>query len=80
MQKAAFEKIKELLTSDRCMTKYHPLYTTTVSADASSFGLGAVLLQTQPSGERRPVAFASMSVTKTEQHYSQTEKEALEMA
>ncbi|XP_075547626.1 uncharacterized protein LOC142582106 [Dermacentor variabilis] len=66
-QKAAFEKIKELLTSDRCMAKYHPSYATTVSADASSFGLGAVLLQTQPSGERRPVAFASRSMTKTEQ-------------
>ncbi|XP_075530161.1 uncharacterized protein LOC142563495 [Dermacentor variabilis] len=76
-QKAAFEKIKELLTSDRCMAKYHPSYATTVSADASSFGLGAVLLQTQPSGERRPVAFASRSMTDTEQRYSQTEKEAL---
>nr|XP_037290325.1 uncharacterized protein K02A2.6-like [Rhipicephalus microplus] len=76
-QNAAFEKIKELLTSDRCMAKYHPSYATTVSADASSFGLGAVLLQTQPSGERRPVAFASRSMTETEQRYSQTEKEAL---
>nr|XP_050038472.1 uncharacterized protein K02A2.6-like [Dermacentor andersoni] len=76
-QKAAFKKIKELLTSDRCMAKYHLSYATTVSADASSFGLGAVLLQTQPSGERRPVAFASRSMTETEQRYSQTEKEAL---
>nr|XP_037273151.1 uncharacterized protein LOC119165061 [Rhipicephalus microplus] len=76
-QNAAFEKIKELLTSDRCMAKYHPSYATTVSADASSFGLGAVLLQTQPSGERRPVEFASRSMTETEQRYSQTEKEAL---
>lgn len=76
-QEAAFKKVKELLTSDRCMAKYHPSYATTVSADASSFGLGAVLLQTQPSGERRPVAFASRSMTSTEQRYSQTEKEAL---
>nr|XP_037285108.1 uncharacterized protein K02A2.6-like [Rhipicephalus microplus] len=30
-----------------------------------------------PSGERRPVAFASRSMTETEQRYSQTEKEAL---
>ncbi|XP_070388780.1 uncharacterized protein [Dermacentor albipictus] len=34
-QKAAFEKIKELLTSDRCMAKYHPSYATTVSADVN---------------------------------------------
>nr|XP_050038393.1 uncharacterized protein LOC126535627 [Dermacentor andersoni] len=76
-QKAAFEKIKELLTSDRCMAKYHPSFATTVSADASSLGLGAVLLQTQPSGERRPVVFASRSMTETEQRCSQAEKEAL---
>ncbi|XP_072142128.1 uncharacterized protein [Dermacentor andersoni] len=76
-QKAAFEKIKELLTSDRSMAKYHPSYATTVSADTSSFGLAAVLLQMQPSGERRPVAFASRSMTDTEQRCSQTEKEAL---
>lgn len=76
-QETAFSKIKQLLVSDRCMAKYHPSYATTISADASSFGLGAVLLQTQPSGERRPVAFASRSMTATEQRYSQTEKEAL---
>ncbi|XP_037515497.1 uncharacterized protein K02A2.6-like [Rhipicephalus sanguineus] len=40
-QEAAFKKVKELLTSYRCMAMYHPSYATTVSADASSFGLGA---------------------------------------
>lgn len=58
-QEATFVKVKELLTSDRCMAKYHLLCASTVSADASSFGLGAVLLQMQLSGERHPVAFAS---------------------
>ena len=33
------------------------------SSDASSFGLGAVLMQKQPSGEMRPVAYASRSMT-----------------
>ncbi|XP_037515404.1 uncharacterized protein LOC119391827 [Rhipicephalus sanguineus] len=28
-QEAAFKKVKELLTSDRCMAKYHPSYATT---------------------------------------------------
>ncbi|XP_037576677.1 uncharacterized protein LOC119458889 [Dermacentor silvarum] len=50
---------------------------TTVSADASSNGLGSVLLQERPSGERRAVAFASRSLTPTERRYRQTEKEAL---
>ena len=48
-----------------------------VSSDASSFGLGAVLMQKQPSGKMRPVAYASRSVTKTEHHYAQINKEAM---
>lgn len=48
-----------------------------VSSDASSFGLGAVLMQKQPSGEMRPVAYASRSMTETERRYAQIEKEAL---
>lgn len=54
------------------MVKYHPSYATQVRRMP-------VLLdsKTQPSGERRPVAPASHSVTATEQQYSQREKEAL---
>ena len=47
-----------------------------ISADASSFGLGAVLFQ-QSSDEWKPVAYASRSMTKTERCYAQIEKEAL---
>ena len=36
---------------------------TIVSSHASSFELGAVLLQKQTSGKMRPVAFASRSMT-----------------
>lgn len=76
-QEAAFLNLKRMLSSEVCMARYHPALPTIVSADASSFGLGAVLLQDQSSGERRAVAFASRSLTPTEQRYSQTEKEAL---
>ena len=48
-----------------------------MSADASSFGLGSVLLQRQLRGELRPVAYASRSMTDTERRYAQIEKEAL---
>ena len=49
---------------------------TTVVADASPVGLGAVLLQ-KHGDLLRPVSFASRSLSKVEKLYSQTEKDAL---
>ena len=48
-----------------------------MSADASCFGLGAVLMQRQEGGVLKPVAYISRSLTPTEQRYAQIEKEAL---
>lgn len=47
-----------------------------MAADASSYGLGTVLLQRE-SEQWRPVVYASGSITETEQRYIQVEKEAL---
>ena len=76
-QQTAFEKTKEMLTKSPILTLFDPNLETTVSADASSFGLGAVLLQKQSDGENKPVAYISRSMTSTEQRYAQIEKEAL---
>ncbi|UYV66504.1 K02A2.6-like, partial [Cordylochernes scorpioides] len=76
-QKKAFEKVKDLLASDRVLASFDISKKTMVSADASSYGLGAVLKQEHEANEWRPVAFASRTLTKTEQGYAQIEKEAL---
>ena len=76
-QQNSFDDLKKLLTTYPVLALYDPSRETTVSADASSFGLGAVLLQRQPSGEQKPVAYVSRSMTPTEQRYAQIEKEAL---
>lgn len=44
--------------------------------DASSYGLGAVLLQ-EVNSSWKPVAYASWLTTETERRYAQKEKEAL---
>ena len=68
---------KSALTKSPALALFDPNLETTVSADASSYGLGAVLLQTQANGERRPVTYVSSSMTPTESRYAQIEKEAL---
>ena len=77
-QQKAFDKTKELLTNSPVLTLFDPNHYTAISADASSFGLGAVLLQkSHQEEEYKPVAFISKSLTQMEQRYAQIEKEAL---
>lgn len=76
-QQQAFDILKKDLTSSETLALYHPERDTVISADSSSYGLGAVLLQAQEDGCMKPVAYASRSLTKTERRYAQIEKEAL---
>ncbi|XP_064469765.1 uncharacterized protein K02A2.6-like [Ornithodoros turicata] len=76
-QQDAFQRLKASISSGICMAKYNPNLPTILSADASSYGLGAVLLQVQQPGDRKPVAYASRSLNSAETRYSQMEKEAL---
>lgn len=59
------------------MARYYRSFHTIVSAHETSYGFGGVLVQQQPAGEERTVAFASRPLIVTETRYSETEKEAL---
>ena len=69
--------MKELLTSPPILTHYSPKRKTIIAADASGTGIGAVLLQIQDDGSRRPVSFISRSLNDAEKKYATIEKEAL---
>ena len=58
-QKQAFQDIKQSLSSSPVLALYDPSLETAISADASSFGLGVVLLQREQEQEWRPVAYIS---------------------
>lgn len=75
-QRKAFASLKQELSSTPVLQLYDPNKNLKISADASSYGLGGVLLQ-EHQGIWAPVAYASRALTSTEQRYAQVEKEAL---
>ena len=71
-KKIASKKLKELSSSTPILQYYDVKKPVQLSVDASSKGLGTVLLQDQ-----KPVAYASRALTTVQQGYSQIEKELL---
>ena len=75
-QQDALQKLKERITTAETLAYFDTSRETRVVADASPYGLGAVLTQRHGS-HWRVVSFASRSLTDVERQYSQTEREAL---
>ncbi|XP_041957495.1 uncharacterized protein K02A2.6-like [Alosa sapidissima] len=78
-EQKAFEKCKELLTSDKVLVHYDPDLLLTLACDSSAYGIGAVIQHEMPSGEKRPIAYASRTLASAEKNYSQIEKEGLSL-
>lgn len=71
-QNQAFIKLKELLKSAPILKFYDVNEDVLIETDASSYALGAVLMQ-----NRQPVAYATKALSKSEMALPQIEKEAL---
>lgn len=77
IEEAAFQKLKDAITSSETMMYFDPAKAIILRTEASyNEGLSAGLFQPSEKG-LRPVHFISRSLTDTEKRYSQTEKDAL---
>ncbi|KAG5873264.1 hypothetical protein JTB14_013175 [Gonioctena quinquepunctata] len=72
----SFETLKSLLMTAPILQQADEGKPFSIRTDASSFALGAVLVQGE-GAEEHPVEYASRLLTKPEQNYSTTEREAL---
>jgi len=73
---SAFHALKDKLTSPPVLAYFDPTLPTMMDCDASGTGIGAVLLQEHPEGER-VVAYFSRCLSSQERNYCVTRRELL---
>ncbi|KAG8230003.1 hypothetical protein J437_LFUL008444 [Ladona fulva] len=73
----AFQKTKDLLSSQATVVPYDETRPLVLACDASERGVGTVLFQTKAVGQDRPIAYASQTLTKGERHYAPIDRETL---
>lgn len=72
----AFLKFKSIMCSDNVLVPFDPHLPVTLTTDASPHGIACVLSHFTNNVEH-PIAYASRSLTTSEQNYSQLDREAL---
>lgn len=70
----AFDRLKKILTGDLVLRLPNMSLPFKIQTDASQIGIGAVLLQTYPEGDR-PVCFMSKKLSSTQQRWPVIEQE-----
>ena len=79
MCERSFIKVKEMLVSSEVLTHYDPTKPIRIEADASKYGLGAVISHIMEDGSQRPIAYCSRTLNISERNYAQIDKEALSL-
>ena len=69
---ATFQHVKDAVISNTTLRYFDPSLPVTIQVDASQVGLGVALLQ-----NKKPIAFASKALTKTECFYANIKREML---
>lgn len=77
MHEKAFQQIKNMICEVPILAYYDPRKQIVISSDASSYGIGSCLIQVDKDDNREIVAYISRTMTQTERHYAQIEREAL---
>ncbi|XP_011862003.1 PREDICTED: uncharacterized protein K02A2.6-like [Vollenhovia emeryi] len=72
----SFQAAKKAFQSPKCLVHFDPRLPITLATDASPYGVGAVLSHVYPDGSERVIQYASQTLTRTQQSYSQIDKEA----
>ena len=75
----AFQSTKEKLVQAPVLAHYDPDLPLVLAADASVYGIGAVVSHRLPDGSEKPIEYASQTLTRSECNYAQVEKEALSL-
>ena len=69
-----------MMTSALILELYDPNKDTKVNADASSYGIGGIVMQKQEDRTWKPISYVSRALSPVERRYSRVERECLAFA